>query len=154
MILTIESLSKNPNLLPNVTLGYDIRDFCTITALAMQITYHLVRDGDPVFMSNSNLNRSAIGNTTEVGAKPIGALVGPSSSATAILLGSLLQVANIPAMLLHQASNIYKNVLVFFFYKGFYNHGVVKTLCVVVGHFFFLLTYKYTKYIHRKVTTL
>ena len=98
MIFAIESVNKNPNLLPNVTLGYDIRDACAKTALAMQITYDLVRDGDPVCVYNGNINRSAMGDTKKLMSNPISALVGPSTSASAVLLGSLLQVANISAI--------------------------------------------------------
>ena len=98
MIFAIESVNKNPNLLSNVTLGYDIRDACARTALAMQITYDLVRDGDPVCMCNSDINSSAIGKITNVSSKPISVLVGPTTSASAVLVGSLLQVANISAI--------------------------------------------------------
>ena len=86
MIFAIESVNENPNLLPNVTLGYDIRDYCERNALAMQITYDFVRDADPV------------GKITKVRSKPISALVGPYNSASAVLVASLLQVANISAI--------------------------------------------------------
>ena len=98
MIFAIDSVNTNPNLLPNMTLGYDIRDACARTALAMQITYALVRDGDPVCMFNEQTNSSAMGNITKIGFKPISALVGPTTSASAVLVGSLLQVANISAI--------------------------------------------------------
>ena len=86
MIFAIDRVNENPNLLPNVTLGYDIRDYCESNALAMQITYDFVRSADPVV------------NATEVRSKPISALVGPYNSASAVLVGSLLQVANISAI--------------------------------------------------------
>ena len=57
-----------------------------------------MRDGDPVCMCNSDINSSAIGNITNVSFKPISALVGPSTSTSAVLVGSLLQVANISAI--------------------------------------------------------
>ena len=99
MIFAIDSINNNCSLLPNVTLGYDIRDSCESMALTMEITYDLVRDGDPVCMCNSNMIKgSDMGNTTEVGSKPISALAGPTNSGSAVLLGSLLQVSNIPAI--------------------------------------------------------
>ena len=98
MIFAIESVNRNPNLLPNVTLGYDIRNYCESTAKAMQITYDFVQGTDPLCRSFAKDNSSAISNTSKVGSKPISALVGPTSSSSAILVGSLLQVANIPAI--------------------------------------------------------
>lgn len=98
MIFAVESVNKNPGILPNVTIGYDIRDYCERTALAMQITYDLVRSSDPECMPH--LNSSTVGNYTHtmVGSKPISALVGPYNSGSAVLVGSLLQVATIPAI--------------------------------------------------------
>ena len=112
MIFAIESVNSNPNLLPNVTLGYDIRDYCESTALAMQITYDFVRGGDPV--CNANDRYSSLSNTTKIRSKPISALVGPYNSGSAVLVGSLLQVADIPAISptatsAQLSSQLYKN---------------------------------------------
>lgn len=96
MIFAIESVNENPHLLSNVTLGYDIRDYCERTALAMKITYDLVRSSDQNCMPSTNL--SSTGNVTVVTSKPISALVGPYNSGSAVLVGSLLQVAPIPAI--------------------------------------------------------
>ena len=98
MIFAIDSVNKDPNLLPNVTVGYDIRNFCESTALAMEITYDFVRASDPLCMSFAKVNGSSIDNTTKPRPKPISALVGPYNSGSAVLVGSLLQVADIPAV--------------------------------------------------------
>ena len=98
MIFAIDNVNQNPNLLPNVTIGYDIRNYCESIALAMQITYNLVRGSDPVCMTTVKVNCSALGNATKVEPKPISALVGPYNSGSAVLVGSLLQIANIPAV--------------------------------------------------------
>lgn len=100
MIFAIESVNQNPNILPNVTIGYDIRDYCESIALAMHITYDLVRDSDPVCTLHLNtFNFSTLqSNATIAGFKPISALVGPYNSGSAVLVGSLLQVATIPAI--------------------------------------------------------
>ena len=90
MIFAIENVNKNPNILPNVTIGYDIRNYCGNMVLAMKIAYD--------FVSNTEANNSAIGYTTKVKSKPISALIGPIHSGSAVLVGSLLQVANIPAI--------------------------------------------------------
>lgn len=98
MIFAIENINDNPALLPNVSLGYDIRNYCESSALAMQITYDLVRGSDPVCMSSEKDNNTVTGNATKVRSKPISALVGPYNSGSAVLVGSLLQVTDIPAV--------------------------------------------------------
>ena len=42
MIFAIESVNKNPNWLSNVTIGYDIRNYCESRALAMTTAYDFV----------------------------------------------------------------------------------------------------------------
>lgn len=99
MIFAIESVNQNPNILPNVSIGYDIRDYCERTALAMHICYDFVRGSDPVCMPHlKQLNNFTINNATKARSKPISALVGPYNSGSAVLVGSLLQVAGIPAI--------------------------------------------------------
>ena len=99
MIFAIESVNQNRSLLTNITLGYDIRDYCESTALAMQITYDMVRSSDPVCRIQLTGNDSSYaGNATSPRTKPISALVGPYNSGSAVLVGSLLPVANIPAV--------------------------------------------------------
>ena len=95
IIFATESVNRNPNLLPNVTIGYDIRNYCESTALAMKITYDLVRGTDLLCTCSTKGNGSAIGDDTMVGSKPISALIGLPYSRSAVLVGSLLQVANI-----------------------------------------------------------
>ena len=62
MIFAIKSVNKNPNLLPNVTIGYDIRNYCESMALAIKIAYD--------FVSNSKANSSAIGFPRRSGPSP------------------------------------------------------------------------------------
>lgn len=54
VIFAIEMVNKNSSLLPNVSLGYDIRSYCDSRALAMQEAYDFKRNSGPVFMCKSN----------------------------------------------------------------------------------------------------
>ena len=54
VIFAIEMVNKNSSLLPNVSLGYDIRNYCDSRALAMQEAYDFKRNSGPVFMCKSN----------------------------------------------------------------------------------------------------
>ena len=86
VIFAIESINKNPVFLPNVTLGYDIRNYCFSTDMAVKIAYDFMQDN------------SAKDNTMQNGSKPISVLIGPDTSASAVLVGSFLQVVDIPAI--------------------------------------------------------
>ena len=100
VIFAINSVNKNSSLLPNVSLGYDIRNYCDIGALAMKIAYDFKRKSDPVCMHKPNSTTSPGSSSIiwSTGSKPISALIGPSNSASAVLVASLLQVADIPAI--------------------------------------------------------
>ena len=98
MIYAIERINKNFTLLPNVTIGYDLRDYCRSQELAMQIAYDFMRDGDPVCMSNQDVSSTPNGYVANNRTKSITSLVGPFNSGSAVLVGSLLQVSDIPAI--------------------------------------------------------
>ena len=108
MIFAIEKVNNDSNLLPNISLGYDIRDFCYSSALAMKIAYDFVRDADPDV-------QQATKNTSNVNVlKPITALVGPPDSETSLLVSSLLGVRDIPiispaASSVELSTSLYRN---------------------------------------------
>ena len=54
VIFATDMVNKNSSLLPNVSLGYDIRNYCDSRALAMQDAYDFKRNSGPVFMYKSN----------------------------------------------------------------------------------------------------
>ena len=95
-IFAIEKINKNSTILRNVTIGYDLRDYCWSNARAMKIAYDFMCDGDPVHMSNQNISTSPTRYVKET--KTISALLGPTESGSAVLVGSLLQVSDIPAI--------------------------------------------------------
>ena len=98
-IFAIDMVNKNSSLLPNVSIGYDIRNYCDSRALAMQVAYDFKRNSDPVFMCKSNSTTSEKSSSTKwARSKAISGLIGPSTSASAVLVASLLQVAGIPVI--------------------------------------------------------
>ena len=96
-MFTIEKINKNSSILPNVTIGYDLRDYCGRNARAMKMAYDFMSNGDPVHMSNQNMSTCPTGYVKETKTKTIPALLGPFDSDSAVLVGSLLQVSDIPA---------------------------------------------------------
>ena len=81
-----------------MTIGYDLRDYCGRNARAMKMAYDFMSNGDPVHMSNQNMSTCPTGYAKETKTKTIPALLGPFDSASAVLVGSLLQVSDIPAI--------------------------------------------------------
>ena len=49
MVFAIESINENGTLLPNVTLGFDLRDYCLRPAMAVETAYELVVKSDDRF---------------------------------------------------------------------------------------------------------
>ena len=100
MIFAIEQINNDPSLLPNATLGFDIRDYCETIAIAVKETYEFVRDKD-LYHSCENSN-SGVDNETasccslSEDSAPVTMLIGPYDSASAVQIGSLLSVANMP----------------------------------------------------------
>ena len=92
-------VNKNSSLLPNVSIGYDIRNFCDSRLVAMQEVYDFKRNSDPVCMCKLNSSMSTKSSFNKrIESKPISALIGTYNSASAVLVGSLLQVASIPVI--------------------------------------------------------
>ena len=87
MIFAIETINDNSNLLPNVTLGYDVRDYCENTTKAMEITFGLIKD-----KTCSNITRTKMVSKTPI------ALIGPYESRTALAINGFLQMLDFPAI--------------------------------------------------------
>ena len=82
MIYAIEQINNDSKLLPNITLGYDIRDYCESISKATQITYDLIKD------------KCSTNTTKGKGKKSVVALIGPAESHSAVVIAGLLQTLN------------------------------------------------------------
>ena len=116
-IFAIDMVNKNSSLLPNVSIGYDIRNYCDSRVLAMQEAYDFRRNSDPVCMCKSNSTTPEKSSFTKrARSKAISALIGPSTSAGGVVVESLLQVAGIPAI----SATITSEELSSKYYKDFF----------------------------------
>lgn len=87
MIFAIEKINNDSSLLPNITIGYDIRDYCESVTKATQITYDLVKD------------KCCMNKTRRRGSKKsIMAIIGPYESRVALVIAGGLQMFNISAV--------------------------------------------------------
>lgn len=85
MIFAIEKINNESIILPNLTLGYDLQDYCGNVSKAIRITNDLFRE-------------SSACNETDEKSKPVVALIGPKESSTALAIASLLQVFGVSAI--------------------------------------------------------
>ena len=136
-IFAIDMVNKNSSLLPNVSIGYDIRNFCDSRVLVMQEAYDFKRNSDPVCMCKSNSSMSTKSSFTKrIESKPISALIGTYKSSSAVLVASLFQVADIPvvsatATSVELSSEYYKD----FFRTVPSDTWVAKAMADIIEHF-------------------
>ncbi len=81
MIFAIEKINNDSNLLPNISLVYDIRDYCKDVTKASRLTYELFKDQCEANGTQNKLRRQSIV-----------ALVGPSESRSALAFSGFLQM--------------------------------------------------------------
>lgn len=89
---TIDKINSDPNLLPNITLGLEIRDDCWYAPIALQQSIEFIRDEinpTPIYDTCSNIS----GAVKKVrGRGPLLGVVGPGSSSVALQVQNLLQL--------------------------------------------------------------
>ena len=117
MVYAIEKINNDSDLLPNITLGYDIYDYCESAALAMKATYQFVKNTDSHFAcTQESLRMQPRNKTAKHHSRPMISVIGPSDSGSSVLVGSLLKVAGIPAISFGATSEELSSP----FYKHFY----------------------------------
>ncbi|XP_058607635.1 extracellular calcium-sensing receptor-like [Onychostoma macrolepis] len=85
MVFAIDEINKNPNLLPNITLGYHLYDNCVMLGMAFRAALSLVSGTEESF---SNLNCT--------GPPPVIGIVGDSNSTPSIAISSVLGLFRVP----------------------------------------------------------
>uniref|UniRef100_A0A3B4DAM5 Metabotropic glutamate receptor 5 n=1 Tax=Pygocentrus nattereri TaxID=42514 RepID=A0A3B4DAM5_PYGNA len=102
MMLTLDRINGDPNILPNITLGCEIRDSCWHSAVALEQSIEFIRDSLVTADDGDEPGGGATARCADPGAtpmkgkKPIVGLIGPGSSSVAIQVQNLLQLFNIP----------------------------------------------------------
>ncbi|XP_076026854.1 glutamate receptor, metabotropic 5a [Genypterus blacodes] len=99
MMHTLDRINADPNILPNITLGCEIRDSCWHSAVALEQSIEFIRDtlvSNEEEESQGKCTAEAGGSVLLQVKKPIVGLIGPGSSSVAIQVQNLLQLFNIP----------------------------------------------------------
>ncbi|XP_067842429.1 metabotropic glutamate receptor 5b [Heptranchias perlo] len=97
MLHTLDRINEDQMLLPNITLGCEIRDSCWHSAVALEQSIEFIRDSLISNEEEEGVVRCVDGTTVPFRAKkPIVGVIGPGSSSVAIQVQNLLQLFNIP----------------------------------------------------------
>ncbi|XP_062983251.1 metabotropic glutamate receptor 5 isoform X2 [Elgaria multicarinata webbii] len=97
MLHTLDRINQNQMLLPNITLGCEIRDSCWHSAVALEQSIEFIRDSLISAEEEEGLMKCVDGSSSSFHAKkPIVGVIGPGSSSVAIQVQNLLQLFNIP----------------------------------------------------------
>ncbi|XP_064158433.1 extracellular calcium-sensing receptor-like [Anguilla rostrata] len=86
MVFAIKEINNSSELLPGVTLGYQIHDSCSSVPVAVKVVFQLVNGIEPVFFPNQSCSKSAT----------MHAVVGESSSTPSIAMSRILGTFGIP----------------------------------------------------------
>ena len=118
MFQTIDKINKDKSILPNITLGVEIRDSCWYEPIALEQTIEFIRDTISVGQtSNAIYNKTVSDQCVKYlqprpHRKPLIGVIGPGSSAVTIQVQNLLQLFNIPQVsLCHNLVLIPPNLL-------------------------------------------
>ncbi|KAG7460852.1 hypothetical protein MATL_G00203320 [Megalops atlanticus] len=100
MFHTLDRINADPNLLPNISLGCEIRDSCWHSSVALEQSIEFIRDSLISIRDDKDGSKWCIDGTPSnqppTTKKPIAGVIGPGSSSVAIQVQNLLQLFNIP----------------------------------------------------------
>ena len=90
-LYAIDKINGDANLLPNISLGYDIRDTCSVENVALDESFSLTSTGslfnDGVCETSASVNQSMLG---------IAGIIGPTISPVALPVAGLLRLFTVP----------------------------------------------------------
>ena len=87
MIFAIERINNDTSILSNISLGYDIRDYCGNLSKAARLVYKLLTVNSCVNLSQNATRKKAIVS-----------LIGPYESSTALFIGGFLRMLNVSSI--------------------------------------------------------
>ncbi|KAG7465731.1 hypothetical protein MATL_G00156550 [Megalops atlanticus] len=100
MFHTLDLINSDPELLPNITLGCEIRDSCWHSSVALEQSIEFIRDSLISIRDDRDGSKWCIdgppSDQPPATKKPIAGVIGPGSSSVAIQVQNLLQLFNIP----------------------------------------------------------
>ncbi|KFP08155.1 Metabotropic glutamate receptor 1 [Calypte anna] len=100
MFHTLDKINADPVLLPNITLGSEIRDSCWHSSVALEQSIEFIRDSLISIRDDRDGGTRCVSDSQTQPQtrlkKPIAGVIGPGSSSVAIQVQNLLQLFDIP----------------------------------------------------------
>lgn len=88
MEFTIHEINNRTDLLPGITLGYQIHDSCSTVPMAIKVAFQLANGFESVFNNTNSCSKSAVSAVT--------AVIGDSASTPSISIARVLGLFRIP----------------------------------------------------------
>uniref|UniRef100_A0A8C6TBA3 Receptor ligand binding region domain-containing protein n=1 Tax=Neogobius melanostomus TaxID=47308 RepID=A0A8C6TBA3_9GOBI len=118
MVYAVEEMNGNSDLLPNVTLGYSLYDNCVELGIGFRAALSLAAGQEKLFISNDSC----------VGAPPVLAIVGDSSSTRFIAISNVLGLYRVPMVRIHSDRQKYPTFFRTIPSDAFQVHAIIKIL--------------------------
>ena len=110
-LYSIDRINSDPNLLPNITIGYDIRDTCVSENIALDETIELLftENTDTLCSTNSAEDMSSSGFNNASAPTSVAAVIGPTTSQVSLSVASLLRLFTTPEVSYSVSSPTFNN---------------------------------------------
>ena len=96
MLFTIDTINADPDLLPGVELGYDIRDTCNSETVGLDEAIDLIITGSNLNIESCEALPELSANETTYAAVPTSGIVGAASSSVSVPVASLGRLFRMP----------------------------------------------------------
>ena len=127
MLYAIDAINSDPDLLPNITLGYDIRDTCQSEKIGLDESADMVLvKGSESFLGNSDKTWPAVM-----------AVIGPLQSAVSIPIANFFRVFQMPQISYASSSSKLNNRVTYsyFFRTKLATNSLVQAIVDIIVHY-------------------
>ena len=107
-LYALDLINSDPNLLPNITLGYDIRDTCVSENVALDESADFIFQGSEGLVDCSSCSEIAAGSNV-TSTLTVSAVIGATTSQVSIAVASLLRLFTVPQVSYSSSSPILSN---------------------------------------------
>ena len=130
MLFAIDSINSDPELLPNITLGYDIRDTCQSEKIGLDESADMV-------LANDSESCSSISSSSDKFLPTVMAVIGPLQSHVSIQIAPFFRIFQTPQISYASSSSTLnnRNIYSYFFRTKLPTNSQVQTIVDIIMHY-------------------